>query len=687
MNNSYYSESISTFVNTDVDKVFGQIVSFDDHRNIDRNQLKAWREEIEILQKELISIEGRIIFEYSIPRLGKRVDCILLVGNCIFVLEFKTFKGDTSISAINQAWDYALGLKFFHETSQNRIIVPILVAGKSSSYKSTYDAKERVYSPIVIFPEKISNTIHCILSNHYSESEDHDWKSDWQYGRYNPSPTIIEAAINLYSTHGVTDIQNCEADEIERLNTTDYILDIIRTSKENHQKSICFVTGVPGAGKTLVGLDIAASQQEDRAVFLSGNGPLVEVLRTALVNDRHARMHTKDKSYTKKRAEADVQPLIQLIHDYRKNALKKISDVKDGRIIISDHLADKPDEVEHIAIFDEAQRAWDKNKLCRPDRFNRKNKWLNEDTFPYSEPGFLIWSMDLKPDWAVIICLVGGGQEINTGEAGILEWIESIEKHFPHWHVYISNELYGKEYAGEHLAEILPRISNITRNTSLHLSVSKRSFRAENISSFVHNVLAGNVEKAKELYGCIKESYPLYITRDINAAKQWLRKQRKALQRSGLLMSSQAGRLRALGLEIKKVTNYDNVSDWFLGDSTNVESSDFLEVALGEFFVQGLELDWTAVIWDADFQYKNGTWDYYSYRGSKWCHRKDERERMYQLNGYRVLLTRARLGMVIVVPEGNNLDKTRLKEFYDRTFNYLHNDIGISLLEETLENN
>jgi len=676
---NYYSEHISIFTSTDADKVLGQIVSFDDHRSVYRDQRDAWEEEIDILQRALYSIDGRIIFEYSIPRLGKRVDCILLIGNCIFVIEFKTFNGDTSASAINQTWDYALGLKFFHETSQNRIIVPILVANRSCSHKSTYDAKEKVYSPIVITPEKIGDTIQRILSNHYSEAIEKDWIANWQYGRYNPSPTIIEAAINLYNTHCVADIKSCEADEIERLTTTNFILDVIKTSKQNKQKSICFVTGVPGAGKTLVGLDIAVNQQEDRAVFLSGNGPLVEVLRTALANDRYERMHAIDKSYTKKMAEAEVNPFIQLIHHYRKNALQKISDIKDGKIVVSEHLPATPDEVEHIAIFDEAQRAWDKNKLCRPDRFNRKSEWLNENTFPYSEPGFLIWSMDLKPDWAVIVCLVGGGQEINTGEAGILEWLESIEKHFLHWHVYISDELYGKEYAGEQLVEILPRISNVTKKSALHLSVSKRSFRAENISNFIHCLLAGDAEKAKELYASIREYYPLYITRDLNVAKQWLREQRKALQRSGLLMSSQAGRLRALGLEIKKVTTYDKVADWFLGDSSNVESSDFLEVALGEFFVQGLELDWTAVIWDADFRYNGSGWDIYNFSGGNWHKTVNERTRNYQLNGYRVLLTRARLGMVIVVPEGSNEDPTRDPKYYDSTYDYLKN-IGIEML-------
>lgn len=677
---NYYSETISKFVSSNADTVLGQIFKSDDHRNIDRNQRDAWLSEIEILQQELVSLEGRIIFEYSIPRLGKRVDCIVLSGNCIFVLEFKTFNGDASTSAINQAWDYALGLKFFHETSQHSIIVPMLVTKRSSCYKSSFDKGEQVYSPIVITPAEIYTTIQSILSTHSSDVVDYDWIDNWQYGRYNPSPTIIEAAINLYNTHGVADIQNCKADEIERLKTTDYILDVIKTSKENHQKSICFVTGVPGAGKTLVGLDIAVNQQEDRAVFLSGNGPLVEVLRTALSNDRYERKHALDRSYTKKRAEAEVNPFIQLIHHYRKNALQKISDIKDGKIIVSDHLGDTPDEVEHVAIFDEAQRAWDKNKLCRPDRFNRKSEWLNEDTFPYSEPGFLIWSMDLKPDWAVIVCLVGGGQEINTGEAGILEWVESIEKHFPHWHVYISNELYGKEYAGEHLVEILPRISNVTRSSCLHLSVSKRSFRAENISSFVHHLLNGDVSKAKELYESIKHYYPLYLTRDLNVAKQWLRKQRKALQRSGLLISSQAGRLRALGLEIKKVTTYDKVSDWFLGDSTNVESSDFLEVALGEFFVQGLELDWTAVIWDADFRYNGAGWDIYNFSGGGWHKTMNERNRNYQLNGYRVLLTRARLGMVIVVPVGNTGDATRNPEYYDCTYEYLY-QIGLQSID------
>ena len=523
----------------------------------------------------------------------------------------------------------------------------------------------------------LEKVIYDIISLQPDSGTDVRWIDKWEFGRYAPSPTIIEAAIDLYNNHQVEEIEKCEADEIERLETTEYILDIIKKSKENKTKSICFVTGVPGAGKTLVGLDIAVNHQADKAVFLSGNGPLVDVLTTALARDRYERKHAQDKKYTKSQAITEVKPFIQLIHHYRKNAIEKIEGIENSKIVVSKEHDRAIDEVEHIAIFDEAQRAWNKKQLCKPDRYSRKSNWLKEGIFPYSEPGFLIWSMNLKPDWAVIICLVGGGQEINTGEAGILEWIQSIERSFPEWHIYISDSLHEQEYAGKQLYNILSKLPNVTTNRSLHLSASRRSFRAEKLSEFIAKILTRDKENAQKLYKEIRTNYPLYLTRDLEKAKIKIRQMRKANQRGGLLISSQAARLRSLGLDIKKVTTYDKVASWFLGGRENVESSDFMEVALGEFFVQGLELDWTAVIWDADFRYKDDSWGIYHFNGKdKWNNVNNVADRAYQLNGYRVILTRARLGMVIVVPKGDPDDPTRRPEFYDPTYLYLK-EIGI----------
>ena len=695
----YYSKNISDFCNTSPDEVLNNICSNskENNSNVTNAQDWAWRTEIEVLQEQLKGIDGRIIFEFTIPRLDKRIDCVVLSGNCVFVLEFKTAREQKEIiesNEINQVKVYARCLKLYHSTSQNRVVVPFLVADCEKHIDVTFDKYENIYSPRIVKYEDISNAINQTLNAHPHDNCC-EWIEKWENGRYTPSPTIIEAAVELYKTHTVDNLKRSDAGATEKLITTEYVLQVIAESKAKKQKSICFVTGDPGAGKTLVGLDIATSiteQTDDRAVLLSGNDPLVKVLCKALENDR-AKKRTTTKALSD--VESGIPILIQIIHRYRKEAIKKISGIENNKINIlpTYEQDDNSAEIEHVVIFDEAQRAWDKATLCKPDRINRKSEWLNEKSFPYSEPGFLIWSMDLHKDWAVIVCLVGGGQEINTGEAGIIEWIRSVAEHFSDWHIYISDQLNSKEYAGDQLDEILSRENlNVVKNNALHLSASKRSPRAETLPQFIHYLLDCKSQKAREKYEAIRESYPLYITRNLDAAKQWLRDRHKSIQQSGpdrcgILMSSQAGRLRALGLERRNVHTYDKVARWFLGDDKDVESSNFLEVALDEFFVQGLELDWTAVVWDADFRYVDGNWEYYLYRGGKWCRRHVDTEQKYQLNSYRVLLTRARFGMVIVVPEGNNADETRLTEFYDRTFNYLHDEIGLTLLEDVLENN
>lgn len=384
--------------------------------------------------------------------------------------------------------------------------------------------------------------------------------------------------------------------------------------------------------------------------------------------------------------------MIQLVHRYRMNAVNKIGKINEhGEISLKPHLSDDIAEVEHVVVFDEAQRAWNRDKLVKPGKSGRKTI-LQDNNFPYSEPAFLLWSLNLRKDWVAVVCLVGGGQEINTGEAGILEWIKAIREHFDTWHIYLSNTLDGPEYAGAELDKELSLIpdSRITKSDKLHLTVSRRSLRAERVSDFVKNLLDGNVDKAKQLYQKFKDNYPIVLTRDVNVAKEWLRKQRGThnghIDKIGMLMSSKAFRLRPLGYEIKKVGEYGNVGKWFSNNDQDIESSDFLEVALSEFFVQGLELDWTGVMWDADFRDADGiNWEYYrEFSRNKWraysIAPKDSTEltenQSYQKNAYRVLLTRARRGMVIIVPHGDKSDPTRPASNYDSTYNYLRS-IGL----------
>ena len=685
-----YNSSVAEFKVQSLNEIYSQIDHSVDNSQRLGLQKFAWDEEIKFLQESLNTDDGHIVFEYTIPRIGKRIDAVLLLNNIVFVLEFKVGKNDSS-TARKQTEQYAQALRWYHSASRDHLIVPILVTTEGSRKEPplNLNEKDNMYHIILCNCSNMWATISRILEKHHSE-DNVDWNRSWVTGKYNPTPTIIEATCYRYINHNVKEIRESEADANQLSKTTQYLVEKIRETQRNGDKSIFFVTGVPGAGKTLVGLDLVAEMQKEyNSVFLSGNGPLVEVLTEALtIDSKHF------KTLNDGICELRPDSMVQLIHRYRKNAVSKVKGItSEGKLQIEEE-PDKAAEVEHVVIFDEAQRAWNREKLMAPGRSGNKTILQNKN-FPYSEPAFFLWSLNLRTDWVAVVCLVGGGQEINTGEAGILEWIKAIGEHFPDWHVYISPNLHGVEYAGKYLKEELEKIKYKTESPDLHLSVSRRSLRAETVSEFVQSMLNGDADRAKSLYYGFKDKFPIVLTRNIETAKQWLRdrqaesKQRNESGKIGLLMSSKAFRLRPFGYEIKKVGEYKNVGKWFLQSDNHVESSDFLEVALSEFFVQGLELDWTGVIWDADFRdVDRDKWAYYScFSGNKWTGERislksDEKlteGQQYQKNAYRVLLTRARRGMVIIVPEGDATDKTRPSTNYDSTYNYLES-LGLDII-------
>ena len=435
--------------------------------------------------------------------------------------------------------------------------------------------------------------------------------------------------------------------------------------------------------------------EDEGAVYLSGNGPLVAVLNEALAKDNFKKC--KDKGEKKKLSDSrrEVGKFIQIIHRYRDNMLAKIKNpVENGVLEIDPEKAIKLaesgyGEVEHVAIFDEAQRSWTKKRLA--DYLKRGGTYGNKlkvPNFPLSEAAFLIWSLDQREDWATIVCLVGGGQEINTGEAGISEWIKALNDIFPHWKVHISPKLTEPEYAEGKVNELLEKNKNVSYSEDLHLSVSLRSYRAEKLSAFVHAMLAFE-SNASELYNEIKDKYPIVLTRDMGKAKKWLHDKVRGTERTGVLVSKESARFKPLGIHILEAGD-ENAVHWFLEDKVDTRSSNYLEDAATEIQVQGLELDYTCVLWDADMRYNNNKWRYYKFNGqTKWVEQTPDTENKqelikYMLNAYRVLLTRARAGMVICVPTGNPNknpsgyweDSTRLPEYYDGTYEYLKS-IGI----------
>lgn len=652
MNRLYYASTVREFLNKDKYTIFGEITSNDEF-NADDLQKNAWQQEIEILKRELIDFrDGHIIFEYTIPRIGKRIDNILLYKGIVFLLEFKVGEKQYHRYAIDQVTDYALDLNCFHRESQNKLLVPILICTQADNKQNLIEfLKGNILKPICCNENNLKYYIKEICNKFTREDFD---AVTWINSVYMPTPTIIEAAQALYTGHHVEDISRSDASAKNLNETTKAISKIVDYSKANKRKSICFVTGVPGAGKTLAGLNIAIQRQNidknEHAVFLSGNGPLVNVLQEALTRDDVQRNNVK-----KNEAQRKVKEFIQLIHHFRDDAISVITP-----------------PIEKVVIFDEAQRAWDEDNLAD---FMLKKK--GKANFCMSEPEFLISILDRHKDWATIICLIGGGQEINKGEAaGISGWFEAIRKKFLHWDIYVSDKIDDYEYSqGVSLGTLLQGI-NYKIVEDLHLSVSLRSFRSENVAAFVKALLDVNKEKAKALYNDIKQNYPIFVTRDFEKAKQWVQQQAKGTQRYGLTASSGAKRLRKYGVWVQ---NKIDAPEWFLNDRFDVRSSFYLEETATEFDIQGLELDWTIVCWDANLRFTNESFHYYNFKGTKWQHINKKENILYLKNAYRVLLTRARQGFVVFVPNGNQNDPTALPSFYDGLYEYF-TDIGIEVL-------
>ena len=696
-----YNGDFATFLYTDSALIY-RILDDNYHGEALTTTREAWKAEIDIMKNVISSLnstDGQIIFEYDIPRLGKRIDVVLLYRGVIFCLEFKVGESKILETNIDQVLDYALDLKNFHKFSEDKVIAPILVATKYSNRStaiqmSIYD--DKVINPLVTGETGIVALIQNVVSKFSNEDPVH---KDWVISPYAPTPTIIEAAKTLYESHSVENITRHEADKVSTDATIKYILDVIQKSKANGEKSICFVTGVPGAGKTLVGLDVAVKQtyqgsdkpvEDEGAVYLSGNGPLVAVLTEALAKDNYQKCRDRNEKKNLTDSRREVGKFIQIIHRYRDNMLAKIKNpVENGVLEIDPEKAVKLaesgyGEVEHVAIFDEAQRSWTHKRIA--DYLKRGGTYGNKlkvPNFPMSEAAFLIWSLDQREDWATIVCLVGGGQEINTGEAGISEWINALNGKFPHWKVYISPKLTEPEYAEGKVNELLAKNNNVEYSESLHLGVSLRSYRAEKLSAFVHSLLTFNPD-AGELYKNIKDRYPIVLTRDMEKAKRWLHSKVRGTERTGVLVTKEAARFKPLGIHILP-SGDENAVHWFLEDKIDTRASNYLEDAATEIQVQGLELDYTCVLWDADMRCDNGKWRYYTFNGkTAWNEKLPDTENKqdqikYMLNAYRVLLTRARAGMVICVPSGNPNknpsgfweDSTRLPEFYNGTYQYL----------------
>lgn len=684
----YYSDSISDFLKKNTNEIVGNLCLASQH-DINDETSQSWVSEIETLRESLSGYanRGSIYLEYNIPRMGRRADVIVLIEDIVFVLEYKTAEQKFSHEAVIQVWDYALDLKNFQEGSLDRVIIPILVAPNEKNKNCRLELnhfEDNVYEPLMVNAMRLEESIEKALTAiPHSASFSPERDNRWAKSGYEPTPTIIEAAVALYEENTVEDITKHGGD-IDKASIE--LNRIIESCRENHRKAICFITGVPGAGKTLIGLNTAIDQfnRGEKAVYLSGNFPLVEVLQEALTRDyvRRDKIRAKQegrKACSKAEAKSKVKAFIQMIHHYRDLYLEGTEVVGNEIRPIAGYFLSHTDKAyiptEHVAIFDEAQRAWTGDEL---KRFMREKKGIKD--FPYSEPEYLISCMDRQTDWGVVVCLVGNGQAINKGEAGLSEWIESVNRRFKDWDVYMSEYLITSgDISKEELALVKQQLKP---REDLHLKMSMRSFRSEKVSIFINQLLALKKEEAAVT---LKElgNYPIVLTRSLDVAKKWLRDHARGSERFGLLASSKAERLKAISINVRYQPDFVH---WFLEDDSDIRSSNALEDTLTEFKVQGLEIDWACVAWDADLRLNKDhtAWQHYQLRsGTQWQNINKPINKEYQINAYRVLLTRARQGMVIVVPNGDYgvpPDETRKPEWYDGIYNYFKN-LGIKEID------
>lgn len=660
-----YGARFADFVTQSAEAILGELTQ-NAGGDLELTQNNAWQEEIQILKAlrlpESEKDTAKVYFEYTIPRLGRRADVILLIGHVLFILEFKAGESKFHVTALDQVWDYALDLKNFHDASHNVCIAPVLVATQATP--QSIEPQHTLHDDGLVRPirasaadlrEVITRTLAFLDAPRINVAI-------WERGRYLPTPTIIEAARALYAGHSVESISRFEAGAQNLAITSKAVDRIIEEAKAGGKKAICFVTGVPGAGKTLVGLDVANrhldKNSDTYSVFLSGNGPLVAVLREALARDTVARAANQNAPIKKGEARRQVETFIQNVHHFR-----------------DDCLADAATPPEHVVLFDEAQRAW---TLEQTASFMARKK--GRHGFDQSEPEFLISCVDRHKDWAVVVCLVGGGQEINTGEAGISEWLEAVLRSFHDWEVHLSPNLTESEYRSEVSLKKVLALPNVRSNPNLHLATSMRSFRAESLSKFVREVLDVE-ETAKETLAQLTARYPIKITRRLDLAKRWLRDQARGSERYGIVVSSQAQRLKPHAIDVRVKT--DPVK-WFLDGKEDTRSSYYLEDVATEFQVQGLELDWACVVWDGDLRFTGEGWSHHAFKGTCWNNVNKIERQIYLKNAYRVLLTRARQGMVLVVPEGSEVDPTRAPRYYDPTYQYLKS-LGLAEIDSRHE--
>lgn len=681
---AYYSAPVEAFLaasKTDVHSQLTTAYEQDRFNSLFMAQYTVWRDVIgslqEILGAAVANIGGvpiHVLLEFWVPRRLSRIDAVILLADIVLVLEFKT---EPEIDSLAQAEDYALDLALFHEPSRDRDIYPIVVGGHRRIERSG-EAFFRVQPGRIVPANQLCEDLKAIALRATGTPIN---AQDWDGGQYHPVPTIIEAAQAMFSEMEVDEIAHADADPKNLGATIDCLTKLILEAKKSSpRKLFVAVTGVPGAGKTLAGLKLVHAPHISELTgssFLSGNGPLVKVLREALIQDRRKRVAEQVMDASEREDLNKVQVLREDLRLLRHKAETQIQGVLSFKkaMIGSVH-----PPVEHVIVFDEAQRAW--TAARNAEVLGRHGSKDVEE----SEPELLLSILD-RHDWAVLVALIGGGQEIHKGEAGLEEWGRALAERFRNWTIACSPEALngGPSTAGKSLFAPEQRrclTALITQHSELHLDTPTRQFRGKTIASWSNALLSGQRAEARTALQQSPE-YPLYLTRNLADARDWLRERTRGTQHCGLVASSSSVRLRAYGIETDGSFHKGiPIHHWFLSELPDVRSSNKLEVAATEFEIQGLELDWVGVCWGPDFVYDAGAsgWVERTFvRGQRWkpigssYEQESDNSRIkreYLRNSYRVLLTRARLGMIIFVPIGAD-DASLPKIALDETYKFL----------------
>jgi hypothetical protein len=588
-----------------------------------------------------------ILLEFSIPRKPQRIDVVLLVGEVVVILEAKT--GEIGSEARRQVQEYALLLHYFHKATFQHRIIPVVVSANSGAPALDPLRQQELFSQLPTY--WVSRVTQCswqhlselLLSVENPGSNQLD-NAEWNNSPFFPIPNILEAAVALKSGLSIREIAHTEASIQEIEDVRNSVQERLNRARAERHHAICFLTGVPGSGKTLVGLSLAHSEENksDAIHFMSGNGPLVKVLQHLFTQE------SMEKGAHRPQANAEAKLLIENVHVFAKYYTEVNPSAPSN----------------HAIIFDEAQRAW--NRAQNMKKFGRD----------YSEPEMLLQIMERHEDWAVVVALVGGGQEINDGEAGLEEWGRALAESKKNWRIYASPEVLegGASTAGHRLFDDITIPRQVATTSALHLRTARRSLRAERLATWVNLVLEGDATGAATLR--VAEKFPIFLSRDLAETRTKLREQSIGVERCGLVGSSGASRLRAEGLEPNSTFHADYPWEhWYLAEATDVRSSFRCEVFATEFEIQGLELDWIGLCWGGDLTWDNSSgWQLRALRHgrqSKWSSIKSKEKRIYKSNAYRVLLTRARKGMVVFVPMGNENDPTNLPFEFERTAEYL----------------